>query len=64
MNKVPLPIHIRGSFSQPRIEPDYDAVIKTLAKQKIEEEKQKLEEKAKKKIEKEISDELQKLFQR
>ena len=64
MNKVPLPIHIRGSFSQPRIEPDFDAVIKALAKQKIDEEKQKLEEKGKKKIEKEISDELKKLFQR
>ena len=64
MDKVPLPIHIRGTFSQPRIEPDYDAVIKALAKQELEKEKQQLEEKAKKKIEKEIGDELKKLFQR
>ena len=62
MDKVPLPIHIRGTFSQPRFEPDYDAVIKALAKQRVEEEKQKLEEKAKKKIEKELGDELKKLF--
>lgn len=62
MDKVPLPIHIRGSFSQPRIEPDYDAVLKALAKERVEEEKQKLEDKAKKKIEKEIGDELKKLF--
>ncbi|MDH3948374.1 MAG: AsmA family protein, partial [Gammaproteobacteria bacterium] len=62
MDKVPLPIRIRGTFSQPRFEPDYDAVIEALAKQKIEEEKQKLEEKAKKKIEKEVGDELKKLF--
>jgi AsmA protein len=62
MDKVPLPIRIRGTFSQPRFEPDYDAVIKALAKQRIEEEKQQLEEKAKKKIEKEVGDELKKLF--
>jgi AsmA protein len=62
MDKVPLPIHIRGSFSQPRFEPDYEAVIKALAKQEIEKEKQQLEEKAKKKIEKEIGEELKKLF--
>ena len=64
MDKVPLPVHIRGSFSAPKIEPDYDAVVKALAKQKIEEEKQQLEDKAKKKIEKEIGEELQKLFKR
>ena len=64
MDKVPLPIHFRGTFSQPRIEPDYDAVLKALAKERVEEEKQKLEEKAKQKIEKEIGDELKKLFQR
>ena len=64
MDKVPLPIRFRGSFSQPRIEPDYDAVLKALAKQELEKEKQQLEEKAKKKIEKEIGDELKKLFQR
>jgi AsmA protein len=62
IDKVPLPINIRGTFSQPRFEPDYDAVIKALAKQELEKEKQKLEEKAKKKIEKEIGDELKKLF--
>jgi AsmA protein len=62
MDKVPLPIHIRGNFSQPRIEPDYDAVLKALAKERVEEEKQQLEDKAKKKIEKEIGDELKKLF--
>jgi AsmA protein len=64
MDKVPLPIHFRGTFSQPRIEPDYDAVLKALAKERVEEEKQKLEDKAKQKIEKEIGDELKKLFQR
>ena len=64
MDKVPLPIRIRGTFSQPRFEPDYDAVIKALAKQRIEKEKQKLEEKTKKKIEKELGEELQKLFKR
>ncbi len=79
MDKVPLPIHIRGTFSQPQIKPDYDAVVKALAKQKIEEEKQQLEDKAKQKveeekqqledkakqkIEKEIGEELQKLFRR
>jgi len=64
MDKIPLPIHFRGTFSQPRIQPDYDAVIKALAKQEVETQKEKLEDKAKKKIEKEIGDELQKLFKR
>ena len=64
MDKIPLPIHFRGTFSQPRIEPDYDAVIKALGKQEVEKQKQKLEDKAKQKIEKELGDELQKLFKR
>ena len=64
MDKIPLPIHFRGTFSQPRIQPDYDAVIKALAKQEVEKQKEKLEDKAKQKIEKEIGDELQKLFKR
>lgn len=62
MDKIALPIHIRGSFSQPRIKPDYDAVLKAVARQELEKQKKKLEDKARKKIEKEIGDELKKLF--
>ena len=62
MDKIALPIRFRGSFSNPSIKPDYDAVIKALAKQELEKQKQKLEDKAKKKIEKELGDELKKLF--
>ena len=62
MDKIALPIRFRGTFSKPSIKPDYDAVIKALAKQELEKQKQKLEDKAKKKIEKELGDELKKLF--
>jgi len=62
MDKIALPIRFRGTFSNPSIKPDYDAVIKTLARQELEKQKQKLEDKAKKKIEKELGDELKKLF--
>ena len=62
MDKIALPIRFRGTFSNPSIKPDYDAVIKALAKQELEKQKQKLEDKAKKKIEKELGDELKKLF--
>ncbi len=62
MDKIALPIRFRGTFSNPSIKPDYDAVLKAVAKQELEKQKQKLEDKAKKKIEKEIGDELKKLF--
>ncbi len=62
MDKIALPIHVRGTFSQPRIKPDYDAVLKAVAKQELEKQKKKLEDKARKKIEKELGDELKKLF--
>jgi len=62
MDKIALPIRFRGTFSNPSIKPDYDAVLKAVAKQELEKQKKKLEEKAKKKIEKEIGDELKKLF--
>ena len=62
MDKIALPIRFRGTFSNPSIKPDYDAVLKAVAKQELEKQKQKLEDKAKKKIEKELGDELKKLF--
>jgi AsmA protein len=62
MDKIALPIRFRGTFSNPSIKPDYDAVLKAVAKQELEKQKQKLEDKARKKIEKELGDELKKLF--
>ncbi len=61
MNKVALPIYIKGPFAQPKITVDYQSVLKILArqelkkqeqkiKQKLREEKQKLRQKAKDKL--------------
>ena len=57
INKPPLPVYIRGPFAQPRIEVDYESLLKALARRelkkqeqkaraRVREEKQKLKQKA------------------
>ena len=64
MNKVALPIYIKGPFTQPEINVDYQSVLKQLAKrelkkqeqklkQKLREEEQKLKQKANEKLQQE-----------
>ncbi|HEB85905.1 MAG TPA: AsmA family protein [Gammaproteobacteria bacterium] len=53
MNKVPLPIYIRGSFSQPEIKVDYQSVLKILAKQALKKQEQKLKQKARERLKQE-----------
>ena len=69
MNKVPLPVYIKGAFSQPDISVDYQSVLKILAKQELKKQEQKIKQKAKDelkqeedKIKKKTKDALKKLF--
>lgn len=45
MNKVALPVYIKGSFAQPAITVDYQSVLKLLAKQELKKQEQKLKQK-------------------
>ncbi len=45
MNKVALPIYIKGSFAQPDITVDYQSVLKILAKQALKKQEQRLRKK-------------------
>ena len=64
MDKVALPIHVRGSFTQPDIKVDYGAAAEALAKREVKKQQKKLETKAKTKIKKELENALDKLFKR
>ncbi len=64
MNKVPLPIYIKGPFTQPQIEVDYQSVLKALAKQELKKQEQKLKQKAKAKLEQKLEKEEQKIKQK
>ena len=50
INKEPLPVYIRGSFTQPDISVDYQMVLKNLAKQELEKQKQQLKQQAQEKL--------------
>ena len=45
MNKVALPIYIKGPFTQPEINVDYQSVLKQLAKRELKKQEQKLKQK-------------------
>ena len=73
MDKVPLPIRITGTFSNPKISPDFNFVLKELAKRELEKKKAELKkktdekveqekEKLKRKLEQKAGDALKKLF--
>jgi len=64
MNKVPLPIYIKGPFTQPQIEVDYQRVLKALAKQELKKQEQKLKQKAKAKLKQKLEKEEQKIKQK
>ncbi len=57
MNTVVLPVNIRGSFAQPEINVDYQGVLKTLAKQELKKQKEKLKRKAKQRLNQELKKE-------
>jgi len=64
MNKVPLPVYIKGPFTQPVIEVDYQRVLKALAKQELKKQEQKLKQKAKAKLKQKLEKEEQKIKQK
>ncbi len=64
MNKVSLPIYIKGPFTQPEIEVDYQSVLKTLAKQELKKQEQKLKQKARTKLKQALEKEKQKIKQK
>jgi len=68
MDKVALPIHVRGSFTQPDIKVDYSSVAKALAKRELKKQEKKLKTKAeakiKTKVKKKLKHALDKLFKR
>ncbi len=64
MNKVPLPVYIKGPFTQPQIEVDYQSVLKTLAKQELKKQEKKLKQKAKAKLKQKLEKEEQKIKQK
>lgn len=64
INKVPLPVYIKGPFTQPQIEVDYQSVLKALAKQELKKEEQKLKQKAKAKLKRKLDKEEQKIKQK
>jgi len=52
IDKPPLPVHIRGPFERPAIQPDFEALLKALAKREVERKKRELENRARKELEK------------
>lgn len=50
---IPIPIHFRGTFSEPDYNVDWEGVLKKLAKQRLKTEEQKVKKKAKDKLEEE-----------
>jgi AsmA protein len=49
----PIPVHFRGTFSQPDYNVDWEAPLKAVAKQRLKEEEAKLKKEAEEKVEKE-----------
>lgn len=62
MSAVPLDIRITGTFSNPKIKPDFGKVLKTLVKKEIKKEQKKAKDKIKKKLENKVKDKLKDLF--
>jgi AsmA protein len=56
MDKVALPIRITGNFSQPRFEPDYQAVVQDLARRELKKQEKALKDKLNKELEKKAGD--------
>lgn len=56
MDKTALPVRITGSFRQPRIEPDYEAVVRDLAKRELKKHEKELKERLDKELEKKAGD--------
>ena len=62
METIPLEINISGTFSEPKIQPDFGKVLEQIAKKEIQKEVNKVKEKAQEDIKKKVGDELKKLF--
>lgn len=62
MNAIPLEINITGTFSDPKIKPNFGKVLEQAAKKEIQKEVNKVKEKAREDIKKKVGDELKKLF--
>lgn len=52
LDKVPLPIHFRGTFAKLDIRPDFEAVLKELARRELKKKEAEVKEKARKELEK------------
>jgi AsmA protein len=48
---VSIPVHFRGTFADPKTSVDWEGALRTVAKQRVKEEQEKLKEKAKQKLE-------------
>lgn len=64
MDKTALPIRITGSFRQPRIEPDYEAVAQDLARRELKKKEQELKQRLNQELEEKAGDLFKGLFQR
>lgn len=64
MDKTALPIRFRGSFSDPSIEPDFEAVIKDLAQRELKKKEKELKERVDKELEKKADELFKGLFKR
>lgn len=66
MNSIPLDVHIRGTFEEPKIKADFSKALKTLAKKKlnakVKNNQQQIKEKAKNELKKKLGDKLKNLF--
>lgn len=56
MDKTALPIRITGNFSQPRFEPDYQAVVQDLARRELKKKEKELKDRLNKELEKKAGD--------
>jgi len=52
IDKVPLPIHFRGTFEKLDIRPDFEAVLKALARRELKKKEAEVKERARKELEK------------
>jgi AsmA protein len=62
IDKVPLVIRITGTFSNPNIRPDFDAILKAAAKHELKKKEKRLKQKLQEKIEKKAEDLFKKLL--
>jgi len=64
MDKVALPIHIRGALNDPSIKPNYEAVLKELADRELKKQEKLLKKRLEDEVNKKLSDELEKIFKK